>query len=294
VTITWGLTSTLDFYLVPITPVGAIEIIFHARSLRFTNVVSIAAQSKFLHYAGSFLRYTYETPTVTVSNTHLFSIDAAPASTSPMTLELVHFIGTPAGGWYYGGWNRFASPARRITRTVNINQIREVCSPDNGCYWTRPEFAEASAFPQRIRTGASSQKVFCYGRMCDWELSQAVAVTPGKLYRFSVWVQGWQCNYNFERCCDGSGYCFSPSPANLNLRVGVDGQYTPPSECFDQWCRLERIALAATSTMTVSVAASVRFDWARLNNDVYMDDAALVECEKCVAHYLPLFSRSRE
>ena len=154
------------------------------------------------------------------------------------------------------------------------------------CYWMRPEFRnnEAASFPDRVHSGLRSQKYFSYGRMHEAGLYQRVSgITSGSTVRFSIYVQAWQCS-NPDAC--GQGGTHSDAPADMHLRVGIDpyGGTDPFSAnvvwsreqpAFDQWVKFSVEAKAAGGAVTVFTHSRPEWDWPRLNNDVYLDDARL-------------------
>lgn len=164
------------------------------------------------------------------------------------------------------------------------------CKPgwDEGCYWARPEFVPItySQAPYRVRTGDKAQKYFTYGRMHEAGMYQQVNVTPGTLIEFSAWIQTWMC-YHYPNCDGGQ---LSDFPSDMHVRIGIDpsGGTVPTSTtiiwsaeapAFDQWTHFSVQARALTHTVTVFTHSRPVWDWARNNNDVYIDDAALVVVE---------------
>lgn len=150
------------------------------------------------------------------------------------------------------------------------------CRSDYGCWWTKAEHKAATLqFPERVRTGASAQQYFFYGRMGDAGVYQVVGgLEPGALYEFSAWVQGWQC---YER--------YNCQPEAMRLAIGVDAtggtdpyaaQWTYPIESWEVYTRLALEFVAEADTVTLFTYAGPRWQWARVNNDAYVDDAALV------------------
>ena len=154
------------------------------------------------------------------------------------------------------------------------------------CYWMHPEFRDISAatFPQKVHGGSYAQRYFSYGRMHEAGLYQQVAnVTPGSTLSFSVYMRAWMC-YDITEC--GSGGSHSDAPADMHLRVGIDptGGTDPLSSnivwsaeapAWDTWVRFQVQAVAQSSTVTVFTHSRAEWDWARLNNEVYIDDARL-------------------
>ncbi len=159
-------------------------------------------------------------------------------------------------------------------------------SSDPACYWMRPEFnsVRVDAFPNRVHSGAQAQKYFSYGRMHEAGLyQQVIGVQPGTLLNFSIYMQAWQCSKP-DAC--GQGGSHSDAPANMHLRVGIDPYgstdpfsgnivWSPEQPAFDQWVRFSVQAQAKGGSVTVFTHSRAEWDWARTNNDVYLDDASL-------------------
>lgn len=161
-----------------------------------------------------------------------------------------------------------------------------ICQRDYGCMWARPEFAPASYadFSYRVHSGLTAQKYFSYGRMHEGGLYQHVTqVTPGTLLEFSTWIQTWMC-FEYDDCAYGR---VSDQPSDMHIRIGIDptGGTVPTSTnviwsaeapAFDQWTHFSVQGRALAEAVTVFVHSRPEWDWARKNNDVYVDDASLV------------------
>jgi LysM repeat protein len=184
---------------------------------------------------------------------------------------------------------------------VDIGQIRPyVKQPSNcdtsdpACYWMRPEFnsADFAAFPNRVRNGFKAQKYFSYGRMHEGGLYQrAVGVQPGMTLRFSIFMQAWQCSKP-EAC--GQNGSRSDAPAEMHLRVGIDPYggsdpfsanvvWSPEKPAFDHWVQFSVQAQAKSGIVTVFTHSRAEWDWPRVNNDVYLDDASLTVVDEGTA-----------
>ncbi|MBN1889916.1 MAG: LysM peptidoglycan-binding domain-containing protein [Thermoflexales bacterium] len=157
---------------------------------------------------------------------------------------------------------------------------------DNGCFWMRPEFRDTirQSHANRIHSGERAQKYFSYGRMHEAGLLQQVNNVPvGVKLRFSIHIQAWMCS-DIGACKHG---LLSDHPSDMHLRVGIDptGGTNPFSPnivwsyevpAWDTWVRFQVEAVAQSSTVTVFTHSRPEWDWARMNNDVYLDDAELV------------------
>lgn len=153
------------------------------------------------------------------------------------------------------------------------------------CFWMRPEFRDNTSFANRIHSGERSQKYFSYGRMHEAGLMQLVrGIPPGARVRFSIWTQAWMCA-NPDQC--GKDGAHSDAPSDMHLRVGIDplggtDAFTPTvvwsaeKPAWDTWVQFQVETTAISDTVTVFTHSRADWPWARLNNDVYLDDASLV------------------
>ena len=156
---------------------------------------------------------------------------------------------------------------------------------DAGCYWARPEFREVKAaeYPNRVHAGVRAVKYFTYGRMHEAGLYQVVEGVPqGAHLQFSAWLQGWMCS-NGSACMGGR---VSDAPARMHLQIGIDPWggidpwcsdvvWSPAGEAFDRWQQFQVEAMSEAGAATVFIRSRAEWDWPRLNNDVYIDDASL-------------------
>lgn len=153
------------------------------------------------------------------------------------------------------------------------------------CYWMRPEFRTNVDFANRIHGGVRSQKYFSYGRMHEAGLTQQVrGIPPGARVRFSIWVQAWMCSD--PAVCGKSGER-SDAPADMHLRVGIDPLggtdpftttvvWSAEQPAWDKFVLFQVETVAISDTVTVFTHSRPEWEWARKNNDVYLDDASLV------------------
>jgi LysM repeat protein len=155
------------------------------------------------------------------------------------------------------------------------------------CYWMRPEFRDniAASFANRVHSGFRSQKYFSYGRMHEAGLYQRVGgIRPGSTVRFSIYIQAWMC-HDIDKC--GMNGIRSDAPSDMHLRVGIDPYggdnpfspnvvWAPEKEAFDRWVEFAVETPARADTVTVFTHSRPDWPWARVSNDVYLDDASLV------------------
>lgn len=165
---------------------------------------------------------------------------------------------------------------------------------DHNPRWHRPEWKRAlkSQFPDRVLAGDSAQQYFTfYASHYAGMYQQVFDVTPGKTYRFSLWVQVWS---SLEDNADTS-----VSPANPHFQIGIDptgaalpgfarapgtvlwSGEAPMNNHIDQWGLMTVEAVAQNSTITVYIRSSPEF--ANKHNDMYIDEASLIEVGAPVA-----------
>jgi LysM repeat protein len=161
----------------------------------------------------------------------------------------------------------------------------EKASDGYHCYWMRPEFRTNVDFANRIHGGVRSQKYFSFGRMHEAGLLQQVhSIPPGARVRFSIWMLAWMC---FEPSQCGKNGSRSDAPSDMHLRVGIDplggtNPFTPTvvwsveQPAWDKFVQFQVETVAISDTVTVFTHSRPDWDWARNNNDVYLDDASLV------------------
>ncbi len=174
-----------------------------------------------------------------------------------------------------------AKPPAFVKRPYNCGDGK-----DYGCYWAVPEFTDVQklAFAYRVHGGLQSQKYFTYGRMHWAGLMQKVGnVRPDTRLRFSAYMEAWMC-FEWLDCDYGK---VSDKPADMHLKIGIDptGGEDPFSPnivwsqeqlAWDRWVQFQVEAVARSDTVTVFTHSRADWDWARKNNDVYVDDASLV------------------
>jgi LysM repeat protein len=120
---------------------------------------------------------------------------------------------------------------------------------------------------------------------------RVMGIQPGVTLRFSIFMQAWQCS-NPENC--GERGSRSDAPAEMHLRVGIDPYggsdpfsanvvWSPEKSAFDRWVEFSVQAQAKGSAVTVFTHSRAEWDWPRINNDVYLDDASLRVVEEGTA-----------
>jgi len=154
--------------------------------------------------------------------------------------------------------------------------------------------------------------MFVYGRMGEGITYQVVnqQVHQGDKVTFGLQAMAWQCR-DYTACIinydprKGRWEVVSDVPYAMNLRVGIDPtggvdplaasvQWGAITESFDKFSPITVTitALADYSKLTVFFRFGVRFDYARANNDVYIDSAWLnVESGLPNKTYLPWVGR---
>jgi hypothetical protein len=78
----------------------------------------------------------------------------------------------------------------------------------------------------------------------------------------------------------------SDAPARMHLQVGIEPSggidpwspqivWSPEGEAFDHWQQFRVETMSETGLATVFVRSRAEWDWPRLNNDLFVDDASL-------------------
>ena len=176
------------------------------------------------------------------------------------------------------------------------------CQNDYGCYWMRAEYNpfDWGKAPYRVHSGNMSQVHFSYGRMSLGGIQQTAPVTPGALLKFTAWMQAWQC-FEYGPACDWGRK--TDQPSDMHLRIGIDPTggtqvtstnvvWSPEQEAFDRWVEFLVMTRAESNKVTVFTQGGATWDYARMNNDVYLDDLALVYVSPLTnTIYLPAVTR---
>ncbi len=172
--------------------------------------------------------------------------------------------------------------------------VPSYCGSNWKCGWGRPEFRGTSVheFANRVHSGSLSQKYFSWNRQHEAGLYQQVSgIQPGTRLRFSAWVQTWSCmaesSETWNRCPTGDK---SNNPAPMHIWVGIDPtggtDWAAPTvvrseegNAWDQWTLFQVEATAKSNTVTVFIHSRADWTegWPRISNDVYIDDASLVQ-----------------
>lgn len=154
---------------------------------------------------------------------------------------------------------------------------------DEGWEMLMPEYKPATTDftdPPRVRSGARAQQWFTfYATHRAGIYQQVYNVEPGKSYCLSVWGHAWSA-YNDSAYTDLSNHNF------LNQKIGVDPYggkdfnssnivWTPPRTQYDEYGLFKIEVEAQSDTMTVFFNSQPQ--WAAKHNDVYWDDAILVQ-----------------
>lgn len=183
----------------------------------------------------------------------------------------------------------------------------------------KPEAAEAwyqDYDGLRVHTGKSAVKTFTYGRQGEWWLYQQVNVLPGDVMTFSVWLSAWQC-FDYAVCSYGKR---SDRPTTMHLRVGIDPtggmSITGTNVVWSQEGDAHRVVNTFWFPFTVTARGAQSFkatvfvyanpDWsmpaydlpglyngnyARTNNDLYVDTGELVIERHACAIYFPVIKK---
>ena len=153
---------------------------------------------------------------------------------------------------------------------------------DAGSVLRRPECKPAHhfVFANRVKSGEYAQQCFTFFGTHDMGVYQQVSARPGQLLRFSIWVQVWSTSTGNPS--------LSELPGNVKVAVGLDPtggvdplspvvRWSPEIEAYDKW-HFQFIEEVAQSNQ-VTVFTRSRAQFAVRHNDVYWDEAGLVDAD---------------
>ena len=153
---------------------------------------------------------------------------------------------------------------------------------DEGSALRRPECKPAHhfVFPDRVKSGEFAQLCFTSFGTHEMGVYQQVRLKPGQLLRFSIWVQVWSTSLQSPDV--------SELPGNVRLAAGIDptGGTDPLSpvirwsteiEAYDRWHFQFVEEVAQNEAVTVFTRSRAQF--AVRTNDVYWDEAGLVDAD---------------
>ncbi len=149
---------------------------------------------------------------------------------------------------------------------------------DEGFRNLKPEYQPASASnPARVLEGSNAQEYFSFFATHTGGLFQQVTVPAGSSLEFSAFVYVWSSS--------GDDPNRSTDPGRVQVQVGIDPNggtdgesdriiWSLPLEFYDQYQQIRVSAQNVGSRVTVFVRTS--FDLPQKNNNIYVDQAALV------------------
>ena len=153
---------------------------------------------------------------------------------------------------------------------------------DEGYILRRPECKPADhfIFANRVKSGEFAQQCFTFFGTHHMGMYQQVKVQPGQLLRFSIWVQVWSSSLSNPE--------ISELPGKVKVSVGIDpiGGVDPLSpiihwsdeiEAYDRWHFQFVEEVAQNNVITVFTRSRAQF--AVKHNDVYWDEAGLVDAD---------------
>jgi hypothetical protein len=166
-------------------------------------------------------------------------------------------------------------------------------NPEYKATW--PADLGATGPGDRVRSGVHAQQYFSFYGTHIAGVYQQVPVTPGRTYRFCIWGHSWSAGeyvdyYENPPTIPDIDYVSGPQFGIMMQRVGIDplggtewpvdgtGEnivWGPAREQYDYWGQFSVEIAAEAETLTVYTLSDPM--WAVRNNDVYWDDAALVE-----------------
>ncbi len=149
---------------------------------------------------------------------------------------------------------------------------------DEGFRNLKPEYQPASASnPDRILQGNNAQEYFSFFATHTGGVYQQVLVPLGSDVQFSVFVYVWSSA--------GDDANTSENPGRVQVQVGIDPNggtdgeserilWSLPLEFYDEYRQVSVRAENVSDRITVFVRTT--FDLPRKNNNVYLDNAALI------------------
>ncbi|HEY4689305.1 MAG TPA: LysM peptidoglycan-binding domain-containing protein [Anaerolineae bacterium] len=157
---------------------------------------------------------------------------------------------------------------------------------DVGYILRRPECKSAHhfVFANRVKSGEYAQQCFTSFGTHDMGLYQQVKVKSGQVLLFSIWTQVWSTSTGNPDV--------SELPGNVRVSIGIDPtggsdpfspivHWSPEIEAYDRW-HFQFVQEVAQSDV-VTVFTRSRAEFAVRNNDVYWDEAGLVDADQVVA-----------
>ncbi len=179
-----------------------------------------------------------------------------------------------------------AAPAEQTNHLVNPDFEGGFATSGVATFWDSwllegsPTYLEvkSSTDTRRVHSGSSAQMMTATSTNYRGGLQQTVfGLTPGKRYRFSIWVHAWASS--------GSDSTKSEGYTNIWLRIGIGNSKTYAADpnivwsashnFVDTYQQISVELTVADSTVTVFTHANPEVHL--LHNDVYWDDASLVE-----------------
>ncbi|MHB1357941.1 MAG: hypothetical protein ACYCZF_18375 [Anaerolineae bacterium] len=154
-------------------------------------------------------------------------------------------------------------------------------------YLFAPEYKMSTRYDapfNRVRNGELAQQYFhSFGNFQAGVYQVVQKVTPGAILQLQMWVMAWSCDDESKGNC-GNNTSGDPSP--MHIRIGIDPTggtdafspnivWSEEVNAYDAWVLLQVEAVAAKSTVTVFAYSYP--DYRSQDNNVYLDDASLIE-----------------
>ena len=190
----------------------------------------------------------------------------------------INLLTNPSFEDTYGPWGGY----RELNVSAGWNPWWIEHEGDEGYLLRRPECKPAFHFihGNRVKSGEYAQQCFTFYGTHDMGVYQPVKVTPGQLLRFSIWVQVWSTSLKAGEV--------SELPGNVKVSIGIDPtggidplspviHWSDPIEAYDQWHFQFVEEVAQNNTITVFTRSQAEF--AVMHNDVYWDEAGLVDAD---------------
>jgi LysM repeat protein len=202
------------------------------------------------------------------------------ASTSAQ--DYINLLNNPSFEDSYGPWEGY----RELIVSAGWSPWWIEREGDEGYILRRPECKPTDhfIFANRSKSGQFAQQCFTFYGTHVLGVYQQAPVQSGQLLRFSIWVQVWSTSLKEATT--------SELPGNIRVSVGIDptGGTDPLSpvihwsneiEAYDQWHFQFVEEVAQNSTVTVFTRS--RAEFAVMHNDVYWDEAGLVDADQALS-----------
>ena len=207
---------------------------------------------------------------------------AQTSTPQPTPLPIVNLLQNPSFEDAFEAWDSY----REVRTSQGWHGWWIERESDEGYVLRRPECKPAHhfVFSNRVKSGEWAQQCFTFFGTHDMGLYQQVPVNSGQVLLFSIWTQVWSTSIGNPGV--------SELPGNVRVQIGIDPTggtdptsplvlWSTPIEAYDAWHFQFVQAVAQNNVVTVYTRSQAEF--AVRNNDVYWDEAGLVDADQIVA-----------